>query len=147
MSLVVLYLVSNCYFVFIANDILFIDDLAFFSLRSYVLWSVIEVSEPSGCQENENNRCSVTCPGFQPLEFRFVSFTCIGMWDLKLTDYLTSFFIGATPLHCSDAFSLSTFPPSNFYLSKSSIYFPLLLFNPASNSLPSGSSPNPALVN
>lgn len=82
-SLVVLYLVLNCDFVFIANNILFIGDLVFFSFKSYVPWSIIEVIELLGFGGNENNRCYITCPGSQPLEFKCGSLTCIEMWDLN----------------------------------------------------------------
>lgn len=75
---------------FIGNILLFIDDLAFFNLKRYVLWSIVEVSEPSVFEENKNNRCLVTCPGLQPLEHKFDSPAC-NEYN-AYAEYLTSFF-------------------------------------------------------
>lgn len=73
------YIISYSLFSFmmcLLVSLLFIDDLAFFDLKRYVLWSIVEVSEPSLFEENKNNRCSVTCPGLQPLEHKFDSLAC-----------------------------------------------------------------------
>lgn len=102
---------------------------------------VIEVSEPSGFVENENNRCLGTSPIFQPLECKSSSPTYIECG--AYADYLTSL-IAATPLPCFDTFFYH--PHSNSILQTS-----LYIFSSISTQLPrilhSRSSPNPALIN